>query len=75
MVSSIRHAIRESIAVDRFRYELIAVPTGGNDYLGEWHCAICRLGDTSAISHPRTASALEWARNCVTVHHNSTHGD
>jgi hypothetical protein len=75
MVVGVRQAIRESIRVDRCRYEISAVPVDENDYLGEWRCPHCGRGEQSAIRHPRSASALEWARNCVSVHHAVTHGN
>jgi hypothetical protein len=75
MVYSVRQVVREMIRVDRYRYELVALPVDGNDYLGEWRCSICGRGGKSFVSHPHPSSALEWARNCVSVHHNSTHGD
>lgn len=73
MAIRFREAIREPIRLGFNRYELIASPVGESDYRGAWRCTLCKRGERSAISHPRPAAALEWARNCVIVHHLATH--
>ena len=70
-----REIIREPIRVSRNRYEIAAVPVEEFDYLGEWRCPLCDRGGQSASKHRRKAAALEWARNCVSVHDAVTHGD
>lgn len=71
----IREVIRGSIRFGRNRYEIAAVPIDEFDYQGEWRCPLCDRGGQSANKHRRTAAALEWARNCVSVHDAVTHSD
>jgi hypothetical protein len=73
MIPRERETIRERVRLGFNRYEIIATPVGDNDYAGAWRCPLCNRGDRSANRHPRPAAALEWARNCVDIHHAATH--
>ena len=74
MDSDRRKSIRERIALDGLRYELMASPHGTNNYLGEWLCPTCDRGGTSVTSYPHVSNALDWARGCVDCHHKAVHG-
>ena len=73
MIPCEREMIRERVRLGFNRYEIFATPINENDYSGSWHCPVCNRGDRSTIKYRRPAAALEWARNCIAVHHAATH--
>ena len=75
MSSIQRSPIREVLRIGPNRYDVSAAPVDEFDYEGAWRCALCKRGDSSATTHRRPSTALEWARNCVAVHHAATHAD